>query len=282
MRVYFETASFDGPHAQELAELAQHGELELPVLSDAASAVMAETAKADWDAGRIVGWLKNDPALAAHMLRRASSVALGAVQPVASLQQAVARLGATQLRQLAVMIACESRVFVAPGFEAEVSTLFRHSLATALYAQELARQRRDNVEEAFMAGLLHDVGWPVLLQAIVDWQKKRGVQLARGEVLSAVERYHAQVAERLVAKWGLPPRLGLAMRGHHAPVAESPVAMHTVSLADGLARLAGRADALSAEVLKQSPSVSALNIYPDVFDALAAKGPTIWAKAGAA
>ena len=58
------------------------------------------------------------------------------------------------------MIATRTRAFRVDGHEDEMRALFAHAFATALYAQEVARARRLGVEEAFLAGLFHDVGPP--------------------------------------------------------------------------------------------------------------------------
>ena len=54
------------------------------------------------------------------------------------------------------------------GRERRIKTLWAHSAAAGAWAREIARLRRMNVESAFLIGLMHDIGRPVLLQLVSD------------------------------------------------------------------------------------------------------------------
>ena len=263
--------------ARLLARL-NDGPVELPVLPEAAAQIMTETSRDDWRPEIVVDCLRRDPAMAAHLLRLCNSVALRGASPVVSLQHAVARLGATQLRQLAVVIACETRVFRVPGFEALVRTVFQHSIATAFIAREIARHRRANVEDAFLLGLLHDVGWPLVLQLAVELDVARD----RDTVMRVARQTHATIARRLADQWALPARIGLALEQHHADHWIGPIAevAATVSLADAFAR---HAEARTpADAVRMHPGVPVLNLYPDAVESLLVLAPKLHAEARAA
>ena len=53
----------------------------------------------------------------------------------------------------------------------ESVVLFGDSPGVDAFAKEIARMRRANVESAFLCGLLHDIGKPVILQALADLQR---------------------------------------------------------------------------------------------------------------
>lgn len=262
-----------------IADRLSTGVLELPVLPEVAAKVMRETAKEDWNATVVVDLLRRDPPMAAHLLRLANSVAFRGGSPVVSLQQAVARLGAQNLRQLAVVIACETKVFQVPGFEAEVRQIFRHSLATGLIAKEISRARRTNVEEAFLTGLLHDVGWPLVLQIAVELK----VAGEREPLLRSLQAHHALVARKLAAQWQLPERVGRALEEHHFTDHEGPSAeaAATLALADTLIWTAENKRTDRADVVRQHPAVAILNLYPDVVTALLEAAPRLVDEAGA-
>ncbi len=274
--------------AAALSQKLEHGPFEVPLLPEVAAQVLTETSREDWSASTVVDLLKRDPGMAANLLKLSNSVAFRGASPVVSLQQAVTRLGGSNVRQLAVVIACETRVFQVPGFEAEVRQTFRHSLTAALAAREIARVRRSNVEEAFMGGLLHDVGWPLLLQVLLDLSLRFEVKAEHQTLLSAAKAHHAPVARRLAAQWKLPERLSDAMQAHHQPHFEGPHAATsaTLALADVLAKLgAGDPAALGSEQLRNDlhahPALAVLNLYPDAVDALLLQAPRWWAEAGA-
>jgi putative nucleotidyltransferase with HDIG domain len=266
----------DASLAAELERKLSQADFDLPVLPEAASGILTETSRADWSVETLVALLKRDAAMAAHLLRLANSAAFRPASPIVSLHQAVSRLGALQLKQLALLIACETRVFRVPGFEAEMRGIFRHCLAVALYAQEIARARRSNVEEAFLAGILHDVGWPILVQALIDLHQRFELPPDRGAVLAAAERSHEQLGQALATRWSLPDRVAQALAVHHQQTGQLPELASVVALADVLARRAAGEGEVSAESILAHPAVLALNLYPEVVDALLARGKDLW------
>lgn len=256
--------------ASRFEALVERDGLELPVLPDAAAVILSETARADWSAARVVETVTRDAALASHLLRLANSPAFRGASPIVSIQQAVTRLGGAQLRQAAIVIACETRAFVAPGYEELVRGLFRHALATALICREIARQRRTNVEEAFLAGLLHDIGWPVIIHALVDLGA-----VDRDAVLARAEALHAAVGARVARAWRVPEAVARAIGMHHGDTDD--VLAATVSLADTLAQ---HAAAPSTDVAWAAlPSTRTLNLYAETLDALARRSPALFAEA---
>lgn len=250
--------------------------LELPVLPEAAAAILSETARPEWSAARVVDALKRDASLAGHLLRLANSPAFRGASAAVSIQQAVTRLGASHLRQLALVIACETRAFAAPGFEAEVRALFRHSLAVALCAKEIARQRRANVETAFLAGLLHDIGWPVVLHAVLELGHGQAPP-HRDAVLGFAELRHAAVGAAVARAWGLAEAVALGIEAHHQARPGDELTA-TLALADALAWRGSGGD-FSDERLQTLPATQALNLYPDAVAGLAALSPTLWDEA---
>lgn len=246
--------------------------LELPVLPEAASLIMTETERGDWSASRIVDALRRDAAMAAHLLRLSNSVAFSGASRVVSLQQAVARLGGSTLRQVALVIACESKADVASAFAAELKVLFRHSLTVALFARAIARQRRTNVEEAFLAGLLHDMGWAVALGTLAKLEPEGD----RSAVLELATSLHHALGAEVARAWKLPEQVAIAIAEHHhaAPVGLAA----TVALADALARSADDDAATIAQALQPLAATRALNLYPDVLETVARERPAIVAE----
>lgn len=214
------------------------GTLDLPLLPEAAAMVLSMSKDDDFDQIELEATVKRDPAMAAHLLRLANSAMFAARIPIVSLRQAIGRLGAYQLRQIALMFSCQTRVFKIPGWETEIRKKFVHSLTCAVYAEEVARLAQMNPEESFSAGLLHDVGYPVLLQAIVDMQRKFHVSLDRHVIRECASARHAAAGGQLARAWLLPPRLVSVITQHHEPktAGEMKRSSCLVHLADELAR----------------------------------------------
>jgi len=246
------------------------GNLELPLLPEVATQVLNLARQPDVAAARMAEVLQRDQAMAGHVLRLANSAAYSARVPIVSLAQAVSRLGLVALRDMVVAVAVRGKVFAVTGCADLVAAMWTHALTTAYFAREIARARRSNVESAFLCGLLHDVGCPVVLQAILDVQRERRVLYSRAVVDQAILHFHGVVGGALVAGWKMPPAVAEAIFYHHDYGSlEQPSEMVMVThLADLLAEWAtltpgqseeaGRRDALGAARV-----IEDLNLYPD-------------------
>jgi putative nucleotidyltransferase with HDIG domain len=265
------------PLADALSRQIEEGTLDLPVLAGAAQRVMQMALDDSVDPLHLAEAIRNDPAMAGHLLRVANSPLYRARAAIVSLQQAISRLGMAQVREIALAIVCESRVFRVRGFEKELSELFRHSLAVAYFSQEIARLKRWNVEEAFLAGLMHDVGRPVLLQAVVDLSRELDCPVSRAQALMLVGAAHARAGARLVASWALPAKVSDAVLHHHhhmTPHGGGPLFAVT-GLADELSHFALEDGTVDEAALRESPRIDYINLYPEELDALMAYGQKV-------
>ncbi len=221
------------------------GKIEFPSMPDVASQVVSATFDEDCDLSRIERIVQRDPHLTAQLLKMVNSALYAPATPVTALKQALAIVGMTRVRDIALLVSCESRVFQIEGFELELAQLLEHAKTTAVYAREVARAAGGvDLDESFCAGLLHDVGRAILIQTIVDLRVIVGVKLRRKieleprAVLDAARARHEVVGAGLLASWELPDRLVQAVRGHHDPASAEedcrPLAT-TLRVADDLA-----------------------------------------------
>ncbi|HYE05782.1 MAG TPA: HDOD domain-containing protein [Planctomycetota bacterium] len=258
---------------ERFAEKLRAGKLDLPVLPEVAGQVVQVTQDPATDARKLADLIHRDPALAGNLMRLVNSAVYATSSPIVSLQQAISRLGLAKIREIALIISCQSKVFAVQGYQPLVRGWFRHSLAAAAFAQEVARSRRWNVEEAFLCGLLHDVGRPVLLQTLVDLHGEVGCHPNPAALSVAITTLHTRIGADLVKGWALPARLSETIQYHHDP-AKAPTAAanaHMTSLADDLAHLALGPRRVGEAEVRAHPSLAALNIYPEEMDALLAK-----------
>lgn len=265
------------PVLEALIARLKGGKLELPVLPEVANQVVTLSNDPNADSRKLAALVQRDQAMAGHLMRMANSPLYAPKVPLVSLDQVVSRMGMKKIREIALVISCQSRVFQVPGFEALVKAHFAHSLAAGAFAQEIARSRRWNVEEAFLCGLLHDVGWPLLLQELVDLHRQCNCPLELPAVEGAISRLHAKVGSDLVGHWSLPARLAETILFHHDPLRSTSAAQTAMmtDLADDLAHLTvplpgpGR-DVTEASV-RQHAMLVPLNLYPDEMEALLAQ-----------
>ena len=259
--------------AASLRDRIERGTLELPVLPEVAAEVVASTGREECDLRALADLVRRDQAMATHFLRVANSPLYLPKTKIVSLQQALARLGMSAVREIALLISAKTRTFQVRGFEQQLKDQFRHSLAAALFAQEIARMRRQNVDEAFLTGLLHDVGRPVLLQALVDLYKEARLPPHAPAIEAAAAADHARVGSALVVKWSLPASLSGAILFHHTPddATSDPKGAMTAALANELAHHTLDSDARDEALLRSHRALDALNLYPEDLDKLLAQ-----------
>ena len=169
---------------QALVHKIEKGDVELPLLPQVASQVMSLTSGPAADAAKLSALIHQDQALAAHVLRIANSPAYMPRSPVVSLQHAVAMLGINLLSEIAFTASLKTGAFQVPGHEAEVKRLWRHALASGGFAKEVARTRRVNVESAYLCGLLHGIGKPVVLRTAATLAREQKFTLDEAIVTS--------------------------------------------------------------------------------------------------
>ena len=114
--------------------------------------------------------IHKDQSLASHLLRIANSPAYAPTDPIVSLQQAVTRLGIGKIREIVLLVIANSQELSIPGWDEWVDNMFTLGLATGLFAKRIAKERRWNAEEAFLCGLLHGIGRPILLDALYEYR----------------------------------------------------------------------------------------------------------------
>ena len=195
--------------------------------------------------------IETEPALAVRILKLANSSFYGQRGRIASVNRATIVLGAKTVRSLAMAV--WTYTLKAQMREADEMRLMmpvlQHGLATGVAAQMLAEKAsRAQAEDAFMAGLLHDIGRIALVAElgmryrddILDPAVQASLPLHDRE--AAVLGFdHRALGARLMVGWGLPGFLADVAERHHdtclAPVAGNIVA--AVALADTCATLLG-------------------------------------------
>jgi putative nucleotidyltransferase with HDIG domain len=267
----------------ELAWRVAQGKVDLPLLPGVAMEVTNVAARENADARQIAELLRKDQAMAAHVLRVVASPVYSGRTQIVSLQQAVSRLGVQKIREISLAIAFRVGVFKLKGFEPEVTALFQHSVSAAMFAQEIARVTRRNVEDAFMCGLLHDVGKPVILQALVQILNEQRLKAPTAAVVLATSEMHTDVGGTLADAWGLPEAVEMSIRHHHAqtPPDAHGNSVRIVALADEMARFLFEPERMPEAELRKHPALAPLELYPEMLDKVLAKSEQIRQAAGA-
>lgn len=187
--------------------------------------------------------LQYDAGITANILKLCNSAYYGLPIQVTNLQQAIAYIGQTELRNL-LMISGSMDYFTGQqsAYEGNYGELWRHSLATAVCARSLGKSVDVKDDALFSAALMHDVGKLILSQyvseeynlirAIVE-KSNIPFYLAEQEILGVT---HAEVGQMVLEKWNFPANfIEVAEKHHNADLETDPDIVLVVALADLLA-----------------------------------------------
>jgi len=177
-------------------------------------------------AQRIAEIACQDPAISAKLLQLANSAYFGFSRKVFSVAEAIQLLGVGVIQSLAMAVPIFSAYSrqKCPGFP--IDHIWEHSLQTGVIGRRICSQHLADSflgEQAFCAGLLHDLGEIILADGLPDEYAAVLTESRKQHLrLFEVERKHfaathAEVGAYLLAIWGLPVPLVEAVANHHFP-----------------------------------------------------------------
>jgi HD-like signal output (HDOD) protein len=179
--------------------------------------------------------IANDPALCARVLKVVNSAFYGLPGQIASINRAIVLLGLNAVKNIAIA-ASLAKLFkgteITPSFNAK--DLWSHSMAVAAASKMIADAIKLGLaDEAFLAGLIHDIGIVVELQANRDKLvqvinrvcPKAGAPIA-ADMLSVEDEIlganHQDFGKGLCEKWKFPKSFAYVTGHHHNPLALPP------------------------------------------------------------
>ena len=201
---------------------------DLPPLPQVAAQVLRLAADPDSTTDELQRVITTDQALTAQILKIANSAMFGMVREVKTLTQAIMTLGFSTIKSV-VIASSAKNLYSRGGTGLQERLLWEHALVTALSARAYARSLRNpRVEEAFLGGLMHDIGKSVMG---IKFPERYGalVRTVYNEQVDGLEAEldtfgfdHAMVGEAVMRAWNLAPSLERCVRYHHDP-ADAPV-----------------------------------------------------------
>jgi len=231
----------------------------LPTLPSVLRQILATTADPESSVIDLGRHIASDQSLSAGLLRLVNSAAYGYNRQIDSITTAIVILGFTEIRNLA-LAATAFRTFGGTKSGPDLTQLWRHSLATGMAAERLAKAIQINREKAFVSGLLHDIG-KVVFNAIYPAHARRACAIASSEESSILDAEnevfgmnHAQVGAMLGEHWQLPPAVVEAIRYHHegSDTATEPRLVSLTVVANWVTYQAGLGDSCNGK--KPSPT----------------------------
>ncbi len=216
---------------------------ELPTLPMVAYQLLALADDDRAGAGEMAKLVEQDPSLALKLLRAVNSAFYALKVEVTSVRQAIVLLGMEEVRRIAIgSLLSERFLAVSAGVRRYAEALWYHVLATAILAQDFVSSG-DDEPDPYTLGLLHDIGWllllvqgPAVFKAIAQEEDR-----PRREIEPAWGVDHQLWGAKLAEHWELPEPFQVVALKHHDPEGEldPPRYLCIIHVANYLATSAG-------------------------------------------
>jgi putative nucleotidyltransferase with HDIG domain len=192
------------------------GRLVLPSLPVVAQKCLAILRDPDFQQRKLVAQLEAEPLLAATVLYAGSSASFGGSST--RLEQAVGRLGVQRLKTMIVEYASRE---LFQSTDRKISDanrkVWEHSIAVALLARDIAALVGNvDGDTAYLAGLMHDIGKPVVAAMLLEVERQmsggKGYPLDASAWVQTVESVHRKVGTAIANEWKLADEISSAIR----------------------------------------------------------------------
>lgn len=250
------------------------GRVEVPAIGIGAMRCLDIMRAGDFDHRVLIKEIEREPMIAALVMKTANAAIHG--QGVTKLEQAVLRLGASRLEVIILEYAAR-KVFDATGPFADANRkIWEHSVAVARLARDLASYvGRSDADAYYLAGLLHDIGKPVVAAMLLETSRKVAPGLTSWLDLTIWNRVigdiHPRAAQLVGKAWKLPPTILLG-REQEFDYGERHSLANVVKTANALAKqvgfTTGPVDAAQLSGIIQSGS-TIVGIDPSIVEKIA-------------
>jgi HD-like signal output (HDOD) protein len=226
-----------------------------PVVAMRLQRLLGEDDYSMGDLQRVIG---GDPIMAATILRYANSAAFRGVTPASTLEAAITRIGANEVSKIALATTIGAHAIVTGCLSQLRRHYWRIGMTSAMLCRALAYWRKQNPEEAFICGLLHDFGQVVATACFEEViTRTRDARILPEEMWeSCVDRFHVELGLVTAARWNLPPLICGVIMAHHAPESDPDhrSMIEIVNICDAIAAL------LDKDPSPTEESLTALNL----------------------
>jgi HD-like signal output (HDOD) protein len=208
------------PFKEMIEEHLASGETRLPAFDKTALKIQQEITKSEPDFEMIRKLIREDQALTAQVLKMANTAFFSGLSKVETVRDAIVRLGIEQISNIVILVT-QKQIFKPSNRHASefMEKLWRHSVGTAIGSSWLAKKSGypQIASQAFVAGLLHDIGKLFLLTVIESIHAKKTYNFnpSREFVTEIMDSLHTEQGWLLTQNWNLPEAYCLVARDHH-------------------------------------------------------------------
>ncbi len=197
----------------------------LPTLPDAYLKIEKEMAKKDFSLKIIGQIIAKDITISAKILQLVNSSFFGHSAKITNLEQAVSYLGANIIKSLILQISIFSFYKISARHKLFLDSLWSHSIGVGYNAKKIIGLETSNkqmLDDAYVAGILHDIGKVILLLVPEYYKNISSFLINKNSRFSEAEHEllgttHAEVGAYLLSLWGFPHTVVEAVTYHHNP-----------------------------------------------------------------
>lgn len=263
---------------------------DLPPLPHVAAQALGMIEDPDTTAGKLTELLGGDTALAARVLKIANSAMFSRQREITTINQAIMTIGFKTLK--GIIVAATLRQLNRKFGKIE-QMLWENSACTAVAARTIsAKLRKPYAEEAFLLGLLHDLGKLVLMRQVSEEYEKIVKLTSQGTPFYVAEQEEFGFAHQLIGalvakKWNFSIETCQVILHHHDPIPDGPLNTEAektliIQTADAIAHVLGkghqegypdlRADALKGAARLGLAEPDAIKLIEEIDEAFKQSG----------
>lgn len=203
------------PGSSYLRDWLVSNDFSIPVLPAIAARVIEVAADPEVPVSQLARIVSKDQVLATRVLGFANSAYSSPMQEIDSVTDAIVRMGTAAVRNVVVTVCFASRMQDPKVYGEHGAELVDHGIGTAYLARLVAERAGVPEEEAFLYGLLHDIGKLVILKLASDHRRRGGQPIPPEELAAAIAQNHATIGGLALRKWKLPTTLDEPVMCHH-------------------------------------------------------------------
>jgi HD-like signal output (HDOD) protein len=151
--------------------------------------------------------ISKDQVLTTRLLALANSAQSAAAMEITTIAEAMMRVGSFGVRNLAVAVCLASQKQDRQVYGTHGQSLVDHGIGTTHLARLIAHDVHEDAEEAFLCGLLHDIGKLVVLKWIHVEGRRSPARFEPADVDEMIVNWHAGIAGMAFRRWNLPASL---------------------------------------------------------------------------
>lgn len=249
--------------------------IELPVFHMVALELQHHLEKPNFSMGKTIRLVNEDQSLAGHILKMANSAAYIGLVPIETIKDAVIRLGSRQVCNIAMTVS-QSGLYSSKNkvVHALMQSLWMHSYSCAVGSQWVAHSTgyQQHADQAYMAGLLHDIGKLFLLKGMerLNIMGVAQADLEKNLLLEVFEAHHVEQGRRLMKQWNMPEIYYHIVADHHNDsVAPDDTVMAIVRFVNAVCKVKGLGLVHNEDIpLLELPEAAILRIDEIMLDGL--------------